>query len=107
LLSDQFLHGFEKMRDRDQLGNVSIAAAGVYFLFVVLYRNRGDRDVVVFGGGVSRIELLYDNVAKRIGHYAFSDSITTPVRSPVHDDSNGVREAAWLWPAPTEPRKGA
>jgi hypothetical protein len=101
------LHGFEKMRDRDRLGNVSFAAAGAYFLFVVLCRKRGDRDAVVFGGGVSRVELLYDNVAKIIGHYAFPDSITTPIQPPVRDNSNGVREAAWLWPAPTEPRKGA
>lgn len=59
-----------------------------------------DPDVVVLGGGMSKIERLYDNVAQRIGDYAFSDSITTPVRPPVHGDSSGVRGAAWLWPVP-------
>ena len=63
-----------------------------------------DPDVIVLGGGMSKVERLYDNVTQRIGHYAFSDSITTPVRPPVHGDSSGVRGAAWLWPA--QPRKG-
>jgi len=64
-----------------------------------------DPDVVVLGGGMSKVERLYDNVGERIGHYAFSDRITTPVRPPVHGDSSGVRGAAWLWPAPTHPER--
>ena len=63
-----------------------------------------DPDVVVLGGGMSKIERLYDNVAERIGQYAFSDFISTPIRPPAHGDSSGVRGAAWLWPPPTQSR---
>ena len=62
-----------------------------------------DPDVVVLGGGMSKVARLYDNVGERIGRYAFSDSITTPVRPPAHGDASGVRGAAWLWPAQSLP----
>ena len=58
-----------------------------------------DPDVIVLGGGLSNIGRLYADINKRIGAYAFSDMITTPVRPPLHGDSSGVRGAAWLWPA--------
>ncbi len=61
-----------------------------------------DPDVVVLGGGISKIERIYDNLGEKIGHYAFSDRITTPIRPPAHGDSSGVRGAAWLWPADTK-----
>ncbi len=60
-----------------------------------------DPDVVVLGGGMSKVERLYDTVPERIGRYAFSDSVSTPIRPPAHGDSSGVRGAAWLWPAQT------
>ncbi len=65
-----------------------------------------DPDVVVLGGGMSKVERLYDNVAEKIAHYAFSDLLTTPIRPPLHGDSSGVRGAAWLWPAQTQTGKG-
>jgi fructokinase len=58
-----------------------------------------DPDVVVLGGGLSNIEALYDDVAARVGRYAFSDRISTPVLPARHGDSSGVRGAAWLWRA--------
>jgi len=62
-----------------------------------------DPDVIVLGGGMSKVEQLYGSLGARIGAYAFSDRITTPVRPPAHGDSSGVRGAAWLWPAHTAP----
>ena len=62
-----------------------------------------DPDVIVLGGGMSKVEQLYDNVATRVGAYAFSDSISTPIRPPVHGDASGVRGAARLWPAQPQP----
>jgi fructokinase len=56
-----------------------------------------DPDIVVLGGGMSKVDRLYPTISENIGDYAFSDSITTPVRPPVHGDSSGVRGAAWLW----------
>ena len=57
-----------------------------------------DPDLIVLGGGLSNVGLLYDRLPAAIGSYAFSDAFTTPVRKAVHGDSSGVRGAAWLWP---------
>lgn len=56
-----------------------------------------DPDVVVLGGGLSAIELIYEALPKRLPEYVFSDQCTTPVRKALHGDSSGVRGAAWLW----------
>jgi fructokinase len=56
-----------------------------------------DPDVVVLGGGMSRIERLYDAVPRIWQEWAFSDRVDTVLRPPVHGDSSGVRGAAWLW----------
>jgi fructokinase len=56
-----------------------------------------DPDVVVLGGGMSRIERLYSAVPRLWQQWAFSDRVVTPLRPPVHGDSSGVRGAAWLW----------
>jgi fructokinase len=62
-----------------------------------------DPDVVVLGGGVSRIGRLYESVPRLWQEWAFSDRVDTPLRPPVHGDSSGVRGAAWLWgPGETE-----
>jgi fructokinase len=57
-----------------------------------------DPEVVVLGGGLSNIPALYEQVPRRWGHYAFSDTIVTALRPAKHGDSSGVRGAAWLWP---------
>jgi len=56
-----------------------------------------DPDVVVLGGGISRITRLYTNVPRLWQGWAFSDRITTPLRPPLHGDASGARGAAWLW----------
>ena len=58
-----------------------------------------DPDVIVLGGGCSKIARLYDNVPPLLGRYTFSDEITTELRQNMHGDSSGVRGAAWLWPS--------
>ena len=57
-----------------------------------------DPDVIVFGGGVSKIAQLYDLLPPLLDRYIFSDVMTTRVLRPKHGDSSGVRGAAWLWP---------
>jgi fructokinase len=57
-----------------------------------------DPDVIVLGGGMSKVERLYTTVPRRWAAYAFSDRVDTPLRPPVHGDASGVRGAAWLWP---------
>jgi fructokinase len=57
-----------------------------------------DPDVIVFGGGVSKISQLYDLLPPLLDRYIFSDVMTTRVLPAKHGDSSGVRGAAWLWP---------
>jgi fructokinase len=58
-----------------------------------------DPHVIVLGGGLSRIALLYDRVPELWKGYVFSeaDKIATRLLPPRHGDSSGVRGAAWLW----------
>src|SRR5262245_38606905 len=63
-----------------------------------------DPDVIVLGGGLSRIQRLYQDVPKRWGKWIFSDAVETKLVPPVHGDSSGVRGAAWLWPPKTSAR---
>lgn len=56
-----------------------------------------DPEVIVLGGGLSQLPRLYKSVPPLLAGYAFSDSLSTRLVSPVHGDSSGVRGAAWLW----------
>lgn len=58
-----------------------------------------DPDVIVLGGGLSRVESLVAALPERIAPHVFSDSFDTPVRASRHGDASGVRGAAWLWGA--------
>lgn len=57
-----------------------------------------DPDVIVVGGGLSRISGFYDAVPKRWGRWVFSDAVETRLVPARHGDASGVRGAAWLWP---------
>ncbi|MDO9227812.1 MAG: ROK family protein [Pseudomonadota bacterium] len=56
-----------------------------------------DPEVIVLGGGLSKIARLYANVPRLWGRFVFSDAVTTRLLPPRHGDSGGVRGAAWLW----------
>jgi len=57
-----------------------------------------DPDVIVLGGGVSKLVRLYVDVPHRWGRYVFADTtIATRLVPAQHGDSSGVRGAAWLW----------
>jgi len=55
-----------------------------------------DPDVVVLGGGLSRIEELYSRGRDAVARYAFSDELRTKIRPPRLGDSAGVIGAALL-----------
>jgi fructokinase len=59
-----------------------------------------DPDVIVLGGGLSRISRLYENVPRLWRAQVFSDEVRTRLVPPRHGDSSGVRGAAWLWTGP-------
>lgn len=55
-----------------------------------------DPEVIVLGGGMSRIPQLYDRLPGEVAKWVFSDHFRTPIRPALHGDSSGVRGAAWL-----------
>lgn len=56
-----------------------------------------DPDVIVLGGGLSNIHLLYEELPKRWLRYVFNDGCATRLLPAKFGDSSGVRGAARLW----------
>lgn len=60
-----------------------------------------DPDVIVLGGGLSRMAHLYEDVPRLWSQWVFSGGVADPVRTELvpsqHGDASGVRGAAWLW----------
>jgi len=73
-------------RYEDRLGR---ALAGVINLL--------DPQVIVIGGGLSKMQRLYRNLPDSCRQHVFSDVFCTQFLPPTHGDSSGVRGAAWLW----------
>ncbi len=59
-----------------------------------------DPDIIVLGGGVSNVELLYSGLQQRVARYVFGGHCHTPIVRARHGDSSGVRGAAWLGAQP-------
>lgn len=60
--------------------------------------NMLDPDIIVVGGGVSRVGHIYEELPKRLPQYVFGGEVSTTVVPAKYGDSSGVRGAAWLWP---------
>lgn len=60
--------------------------------------NLADPEVIVLGGGLSRLSRWYQTVPQLWGQWVFSDVVLTRLVPAQHGDSSGVRGAAWLWP---------
>jgi fructokinase len=60
--------------------------------------NTLDPDVIVIGGGVSRVKHIYQKLPEKLKEYVFGGEVSTPVLPAMYGDSSGVRGAAWLWP---------
>ncbi|MFK7912894.1 MAG: ROK family protein [Pseudomonadales bacterium] len=59
--------------------------------------NTIDPDVIVLGGGLSNIALLYDAMPQRMPAYLFSrQRLRTSIRPPINGDDSGVTGAALL-----------
>ncbi|MFP5398293.1 MAG: ROK family protein [Gammaproteobacteria bacterium] len=64
-----------------------------------------DPDVIVLGGGLSRLAGLYARVPALWHRWVFAagapgEPLRTTLRPAAHGDASGVRGAAWLWRAP-------
>jgi fructokinase len=57
-----------------------------------------DPDVIVLGGGMSKVDSLYEAVPRLWPRWVFSDHVATRLLRPRHGDASGGRGAAWLWP---------
>ena len=60
--------------------------------------NTVDPDLVVVGGGVSRLQHIYFELPKVLPKYVFGGEASTSIVPARYGDSSGVRGAAWLWP---------
>jgi fructokinase len=59
-----------------------------------------DPDVIVLGGGLSKLDRLYANLPALVEQHLFGGGkLATPILKAKHGDASGVRGAAWLWPA--------
>ena len=56
-----------------------------------------DPEVIVLGGGLSKMEFLYQKIPELWSKWIFSDQIQTLLVKNQHGDSSGVRGAAQLW----------
>lgn len=57
-----------------------------------------DPDVVVIGGGLSKLAHLYERLPALLAPHIFADDPRVVIRPPRWGDASGVRGAAWLWP---------
>jgi fructokinase len=55
-----------------------------------------DPDAIVLGGGLSKIDALYDRLPAAVAAHAFTTGFSAPIVRNLHGDSSGVRGAAWL-----------
>jgi fructokinase len=58
-----------------------------------------DPEVIVLGGGVSNLRMLYRRVPELWNDYVYGGRADTPLVPAAHGDASGVRGAARLWDA--------
>ena len=66
-----------------------------------------DPDVIVLGGGLSKLAHLYDMLPRLASPHVFAEPARVVVKPPVWGDAGGMRGAAWLWDATRENGIGA
>lgn len=64
---------------------------------LAMVANVFDPDVIVLGGGLSRLSHLYECVPPLMAPYIFADHAEVKLVPPKWGDASGVRGAAWLW----------
>jgi fructokinase len=59
-----------------------------------------DPEVIVLGGGLSRLDHLYRDLPPLVARHVFAERANVVIRPPRWGDASGVRGAAWLWGRP-------
>ena len=73
-----------------------IRLAEYFGLSISVIINILDPDVIVIGGGVGNIDMLYDRGIDSVKKYIFNNGLETPIVKPLLGDSAGVFGAAFL-----------
>lgn len=55
--------------------------------------NSLDPDVILLGGCLSNVDILYSEGRDQVARYAFNDEFITPILRNIHGDSSSVRGA--------------
>jgi fructokinase len=56
-----------------------------------------DPEVIVLGGGLSKLAHLYEVLPALVAPHVFADTPQVAIKPPRWGDAGGVRGAAWLW----------
>jgi len=72
--------------------HVSRLARGLAMITNIL-----DPDVIVLGGGLSKLSHLYEQVPEAMAPFIFAARPTVDIRPPMYGDASGDRGAARLW----------
>jgi fructokinase len=62
--------------------------------------NLFDPEIIVLGGGLSRMAHLYAALPSLMERFIFADAPKVTIRPPLHGDASGARGAARLWDRP-------
>ena len=57
-----------------------------------------DPDAIILGGGLSNIDMIYEQLPQIMQPYIFADHFKSRILRPKFGDASGVRGAAHLWP---------
>lgn len=95
-------HSAEKIAARAATGDAGARAsldrhAGRLARGIAHVVNIFDPDVIVLGGGLSKLAHLYDVLPGLAAPHVFAEHADVVVKPPVWGDASGVRGAAWLW----------
>lgn len=90
LIASQAMEGEKRAEQTLQIYSLQLASALAGVINIV------DPDVIVLGGGISNIKLVYTYIQNYLDAFVFSDSVMTRILPPEFGDSSGVRGAAWL-----------
>jgi fructokinase len=63
-----------------------------------------DPDVLVLGGGLSKLSHLYEKLPKLTGPHIFADQASVVIKAPRWGDASGSRGAARLWDLSISPQ---
>jgi fructokinase len=106
-LSKEFERATNKKRSAEEINHLSLQGDKHAEKTLLRYEKRMakslahvinmfDPEVIVLGGGVSKISRLYKNIPELWKQWIFSDSVITKLVPPKYGDASGVRGAAWL-----------